>query len=133
MLIRLNTGSRLNVEQEPVEIVERKGIGHPDTLCDRAAEEFSIALSQYYREHFGAILHHNTDKALLVAGRAHATFGPDTFHEMINGISSAIAWEEMAQVVFKHTTRQLAAQDRQCCTHGVRWYDCVGFRTVTDA
>jgi len=46
MLIRLNTGIRINVAQEPVEIVERKGIGHPDTLCDRAAAELSIALSR---------------------------------------------------------------------------------------
>ncbi|MHB9023864.1 MAG: methionine adenosyltransferase [Armatimonadota bacterium] len=75
MYIDITHSPTVNVEHRTVELVERKGIGHPDTLCDRAAEELSIALSRYYREHFGAILHHNTDKALLVGGRAHVTFG----------------------------------------------------------
>ena len=75
MHIHLLTEQLINTNHRAVELVERKGLGHPDTLCDRAAEEVSIALSGYYREHFGAILHHNTDKVLLVGGRAHATFG----------------------------------------------------------
>jgi len=58
-----------------VEIVERKGIGHPDTIIDGACEAVSIALSKYYLENFGAILHHNVDKGLLVGGRSNATFG----------------------------------------------------------
>lgn len=61
--------------ESPFEIVERKGIGHPDTICDLVSERFSVALSRYYLEHFGAILHHNVDKALLVAGRALPAFG----------------------------------------------------------
>ncbi len=59
----------------PVEIVERKGLGHPDTICDALAEQLSIALSQYYQEHFGLILHHNVDKVLLSAGSSTPTFG----------------------------------------------------------
>ncbi len=59
----------------PVEFVERKGKGHPDTLCDRASEELSIALSQYYLSHFGRIYHHNVDKCVLVGGQAQAWFG----------------------------------------------------------
>ncbi len=54
--------------EEDVEIVERKGIGHPDTICDYVAEEVSIALSKYYLDEFGAIMHHNVDKGLLVGG-----------------------------------------------------------------
>ncbi len=73
--IRITSGRMPDIEQCPVEMVERKGSGHPDTLCDRAAEELSIALEPVLPQHFGAILHHNTDKALLVAGRALATFG----------------------------------------------------------
>lgn len=65
----------VGAEHRHVELVERKGMGHPDTLCDRAAEEVSIALSRYYLEHFGAILHHNTDKVMLVGGRARTGFG----------------------------------------------------------
>jgi S-adenosylmethionine synthetase len=49
----------------PVEMVERKGLGHPDTMCDALAEALSQALSQYYLDRFGMIFHHNVDKALL--------------------------------------------------------------------
>lgn len=61
--------------ESAAEIVERKGLGHPDTLCDRAAEELSIAFSRYYREKFGRVLHHNIDKCLLVGGRSEVYFG----------------------------------------------------------
>jgi S-adenosylmethionine synthetase len=57
------------------EIVERKGIGHPDTICDALAEEFSLALVRFYRERFGLILHHNVDKVLLRGGASRAAFG----------------------------------------------------------
>ncbi|MFD2200520.1 methionine adenosyltransferase [Shivajiella indica] len=55
-------------------MVERKGIGHPDTICDQIAEEVSVELCKYYLEEFGTILHHNIDKALLVGGQAKPKF-----------------------------------------------------------
>ncbi len=55
---------------QPVEIVERKGIGHPDTMCDALAEELSRTLCRYYLDNFGLVLHHNVDKALLRGGSA---------------------------------------------------------------
>jgi S-adenosylmethionine synthetase len=58
-----------------VEIVERKGTGHPDSICDALAETASLALCRLYRERFGVILHHNVDKALLLGGRAEPDFG----------------------------------------------------------
>jgi S-adenosylmethionine synthetase len=58
-----------------VEIVERKGIGHPDTICDALAEEVSRALSRHYLERFGRVLHHNVDKALLCGGTSRPRFG----------------------------------------------------------
>ncbi|HVW24468.1 MAG TPA: methionine adenosyltransferase [Polyangiaceae bacterium] len=57
------------------EVVERKGIGHPDTICDALAERFSLGLSRFYLERFGKILHHNVDKVLLRGGAARANFG----------------------------------------------------------
>ena len=57
------------------EIVERKGRGHPDSLCDALAENLSIGLARFYVERFGEILHHNVDKALLLAGAARPAFG----------------------------------------------------------
>ena len=57
-----------------IEMAERKGLGHPDTICDAIAEEVSIALSKYYLNEFGSILHHNVDKALLVGGKSLPAF-----------------------------------------------------------
>jgi S-adenosylmethionine synthetase len=59
----------------PVEVVERKGLGHPDTICDALAEEVSRALSRFYLERFGRVLHHNVDKVLLCGGVARPAFG----------------------------------------------------------
>jgi len=61
-----------------VEIVERKGKGHPDSLIDGASEAVSLGLCDYYIKHFGAILHHNVDKGILVGGKSEATFGGGT-------------------------------------------------------
>jgi S-adenosylmethionine synthetase len=58
-----------------VEIVERKGIGHPDSIIDGACEAVSIALSKYYLDNFDVIFHHNVDKGLLVGGTSEAFFG----------------------------------------------------------
>ena len=60
---------------QEVEVVERKGLGHPDTICDALAEHFCVCLCRYYLEHFGLILHHNVDKVLLCGGAARAAFG----------------------------------------------------------
>lgn len=64
-----------SLDQRPVEVVERKGLGHPDTICDMVSERFSQALSRHYLDRFGLVLHHNVDKALLSAGRSQAAFG----------------------------------------------------------
>jgi len=61
-----------------VEVVERKGLGHPDTICDALAEALSRNLCREYRRRFGDILHHNVDKALLSGGRAAPSFGGGT-------------------------------------------------------
>lgn len=58
----------------PMEMVERKGIGHPDTICDSIAEAVSVALSKYYLQEFGSIFHYNVDKALLVGGSSQPAF-----------------------------------------------------------
>jgi S-adenosylmethionine synthetase len=63
------------VSDHEVEIVERKGVGHPDSICDAIMDRVSIALSKEYQKQFGAILHHNIDKAFLVAGDAEIRLG----------------------------------------------------------
>jgi S-adenosylmethionine synthetase len=63
------------LEQQEIELVERKGIGHPDSVADGLAESISRALCQEYLDRFGAVLHHNTDKTQIVAGRSKPAFG----------------------------------------------------------
>jgi S-adenosylmethionine synthetase len=57
------------------EHVERKGLGHPDTICDHVMEAVSVALSREYLDVCGRVLHHNVDKGLLVAGQSSPGFG----------------------------------------------------------
>ncbi|MFW9799094.1 MAG: methionine adenosyltransferase [Candidatus Thorarchaeota archaeon] len=75
MNIEVTRGLGIPVPERKVEIVERKGKGHPDTLCDKAAEELSVRLSEFYIETFGQVQHHNVDKVLLVGGQSNARFG----------------------------------------------------------
>ena len=64
-----------SITEHRVEIVERKGTGHPDYICDSVMDAVSVALSNEYKNRFGAILHHNTDKGLLIAGQVEKRFG----------------------------------------------------------
>jgi S-adenosylmethionine synthetase len=78
----------------PVEIVERKGLGHPDTICDGIAEHFSARLCRAYLDRFGFILHHNVDKVLLAAGRSRPAFGGGELVEPIQIILAGRATAE---------------------------------------
>jgi S-adenosylmethionine synthetase len=64
-----------SVEDIPVEIVERKGIGHPDSLCDGIAERISVQYTSWCEENLGVMLHHNFDKVQLVAGEVELGYG----------------------------------------------------------
>ncbi|OEC86559.1 MULTISPECIES: methionine adenosyltransferase [Methanobacterium] len=63
------------IEQQEIEIVERKGIGHPDSISDGIAESVSRALCNAYIEQFGEIMHHNTDEVQITAGESDPVFG----------------------------------------------------------
>ena len=115
MNIHVMRSASVSVEHRHIELVERKGLGHPDTLCDRAAEEFSIALSRYYLAHYGAILHHNTDKVMLVGGQARAEFGRGEILEpmylLLSGRATAAVGEEpvpVGEIAVCHTAEWLA-------------------------
>ena len=62
------------VEDQEVEIVERKGLGHPDSICDGIAEHVSQALASAYLDRVGKVLHYNTDETQLVAGTSAPAF-----------------------------------------------------------
>jgi S-adenosylmethionine synthetase len=62
-------------KNQRVEVVERKGLGHPDSICDALMDRVSVALCEEYLKKAGTILHHNVDKGLLVAGETKTKFG----------------------------------------------------------
>ncbi|VVB96888.1 S-adenosylmethionine synthase [uncultured archaeon] len=63
------------ITERKVEVVERKGLGHPDYICDSIMNQVSVELCKEYMERFGAIMHHNIDKGMLVAGEVKTKFG----------------------------------------------------------
>jgi len=73
--IFIETTSDIPTSKKRFEIVERKGLGHPDTICDLVMNQISIDLSKLYLKETGTIQHHNMDKALLVAGQSENNFG----------------------------------------------------------
>lgn len=63
------------ITERKVEVVERKGLGHPDYICDSIMNQVSVELSKEYMGRFGTIMHHNIDKGMLVAGEVKTKFG----------------------------------------------------------
>ncbi|AJE04029.1 methionine adenosyltransferase [Geobacter pickeringii] len=74
-MITIESHSGPSAAEHRVEIVERKGTGHPDSICDAVVDAISVALSRAYLRTFGQVLHHNIDKSLLAAGRVEKGFG----------------------------------------------------------
>lgn len=70
--------NELPVPDRKVEIVERKGIGHPDSVADGIAETMSKELCKMYIKEFGHVLHHNTDETQIAAGMSAPKFGGGT-------------------------------------------------------
>lgn len=111
-------------ERLPVEIVERKGLGHPDSLADGMAEAVSRALCKEYLRRYGQILHHNTDKLQVVGGRSNPVFGGGKITKPIyillsgratelpdNGVHTIAA--KAAKEHLKKTVRNLSEKDFQ--------------------
>jgi S-adenosylmethionine synthetase len=73
--IKVEALQQIPLEQQQIELVERKCIGHPDSLADGVAESISRALSRAYLEECGAVLHHNTDQGEIVAGESIPKYG----------------------------------------------------------
>ncbi|MBU0461426.1 MAG: methionine adenosyltransferase, partial [Nanoarchaeota archaeon] len=65
---------RVKRKEDKLEMVELKGEGHPDSICDTLCELSSKALSKYYLKHSKQVLHHNVDKGLLIGGEAKPSF-----------------------------------------------------------
>jgi S-adenosylmethionine synthetase len=106
----------------PSELVERKGVGHPDTICDALAENLSRVLSRTYLERFGAILHHNVDKSLLVAGSARPAFGGGEVREPIEIYLAGRATTELRGVTIPIDELAIASAREWLRAH-VRYLD----------
>lgn len=86
----------LPVSQQQVELVERKGVGHPDSICDAIMEAISVALCRAYLDATGQVLHHNIDKGLLVAGQTTPALGGGTVEapmRLIVGDRATMEWQ----------------------------------------
>ena len=73
--IQIEALAQIPLEKQQIELVERKCLGHPDSMADGIAESISRALCNEYLEEFGAVLHHNTDQGEIVAGESVPKFG----------------------------------------------------------
>jgi len=73
--VYVNGINEIPIPERKIEIVERKGIGHPDSVADALAEEVSKALCKMYIKEFGHVLHHNTDETQIAAGQSAPRFG----------------------------------------------------------
>jgi S-adenosylmethionine synthetase len=84
-------------------IVERKGLGHPDTLADHLAERLSRAYSRYTVEQFGAVLHHNFDKLALLGGASEVRYGAGKMtapvRVLVNGRAAPVCGGERIPVL----------------------------------
>ncbi len=74
------------IEQQGTEIVERKGVGHPDSMMDGIAEAVSRSLCKMYLDRYHRILHHNTDQGEIVGGQSAPKFGGGIVLEPANVI-----------------------------------------------
>ena len=73
--IHIEALNQIPLEKQRNELVERKCLGHPDSLADGIAESISQALCRTYLDEFGVVLHHNTDQGEVVAGESSPKFG----------------------------------------------------------
>lgn len=99
-MIEIQQHSQLPVWRQRFEYVERKGLGHPDSICDSVMEAISVALSETYREAAGRVLHHNVDKGLLIAGQTRPRFGGGTVEEPWQLIAAGQATTQLGEKSF---------------------------------
>ncbi|MFC6733027.1 MULTISPECIES: methionine adenosyltransferase [unclassified Haladaptatus] len=110
--IRVEPIDRRAVEDQEVEIVERKGIGHPDSICDGVAEAVCQALANEYLTRVGKVLHYNTDETQLVAGNSAPKYGGgevmNPIYLLIVGRATKIYEDEEKDEVIHIPTEKIA-------------------------
>ncbi|MFA5750022.1 MAG: methionine adenosyltransferase [Candidatus Shapirobacteria bacterium] len=71
----ISSSDRPKINNTSYEVVERKGLGHPDNICDSIAEEISRNYSLYCIKKYGLILRHMVDKITVLGGSSKVSFG----------------------------------------------------------
>lgn len=66
---------KANIDDVRFEVVETKGKGHPDNICDTLAEKISANYSDYCLKNYGVILRHMIDKLSILGGGSKVYFG----------------------------------------------------------
>lgn len=103
-------------EPADVTVVERKGLGHPDTLADHLAERLSQVYSRLTLREFGAVLHHNFDKLALLGGASEVRYGSGRItapvRVLVNGRVAHACGDRQIRVadLLTETTREFFAQ-----------------------
>jgi S-adenosylmethionine synthetase len=114
-----------SIEEQDTEFVERKGIGHPDSIADGLAESVSRALCKMYKERYGRILHHNTDEVEVVGGQSAPKFGGGAMLEPIYVLLVGRATTEVNGERLPYRTCALKAAysylERTCKNLDVEW------------
>jgi S-adenosylmethionine synthetase len=100
------------MEHQQVELVERKGKGHPDTICDAIMEAVSVALCREYLATFGRVLHHNVDKGMLIAGQSSPRVGGGKILQLMRILFSGHAtWRYEGKRIDVDSLSEHAAKD----------------------
>jgi S-adenosylmethionine synthetase len=113
------------IEKQEVEFVERKGVGHPDSIADGLAESVSRALCRMYKDRYGRILHHNTDEVEVVGGQSAPVFGGGWMLEPIYILLVGRATTEVNGLRLPYRTCALKAAysylEKNCKNLDVEW------------
>ncbi len=115
----------ISIEKQDTEFVERKGIGHPDSIADGLAESVSRALCRMYKDRYGRILHHNTDEVEVVGGQSAPIFGGGSMLEPIYILLVGRATTEVNGERLPYRTCALKAAysylEKNCKSLDVEW------------
>jgi S-adenosylmethionine synthetase len=118
--VQIDAISQAALGRQENEYVERKGLGHPDSICDAVMESISVALSRAYLEIAGRVLHHNLDKGLLVAGQSTPKLGGGSIKAPMRLVIGDRATEQFGErripvaEIVETTARQWFQQNLRC-------------------
>lgn len=114
----VSTETRPLPDDTRIEIVERKGIGHPDTIADAIADRFCELYGAFSLAEFGDVAHHWVDKTMTIGGEAELQFGASRMVKPIRVLVVGKATRTVGDIVIpvEDIARQAAADEFQRAT-----------------